>query len=144
MKRLANLALALIVPILLLSVPVDAQACGCSSCQAQLRSLMTATKRLCTCNSWESIKVRNKLMSYLNDAQCNLNRHTVKGQYAAALNIWNYDYELRKLYFKRSVSCDDGAMLDESALQLLICIVDLYYPNSGYDPYANGVISCDQ
>ena len=140
MKKLTTLAVALILPMLFVSVPAQAQMS--TSCQTQLQELIDATKQLCACNPKESAKLQNKLLKNLYKAQDELCKGGTKHQYHAAMDVWKYDSELRKEYQKGKISCDDGAALDEGALQLLICIVDMYYPDYEYNPYANGVISC--
>ncbi len=142
MNKLTKLAIALVLPLIFVSMPIKAQAQAPASCEEQINNLIQDTKSLCTCNVRKTTSTRNKLLKKLYDAKRELMKGSVKSQYNAAKKVWEYDWELRKLYFKGDIGCDGGAPLDESALSLLVCTVDLYYPNSGYDPYKNGVISC--
>ncbi|MBN2505058.1 MAG: hypothetical protein JXQ71_00030 [Verrucomicrobia bacterium] len=142
MKKLVTVAIALLLPILFAPASVQAQS---TSCDAQLATLIEATKRLAPCQQpgiSGDKRINNKLLKHLYDAQAYLMEGSIKSQWHAAKEVWKFDTELRKLYFKCILCCDDAAMLDESALQVLVCIVDLYYPDSGYDPYVNGVIAC--
>lgn len=139
MKKALTLAVALMLPLAFISVPSTAQA---AVCETELNLLIEGTKNLAGTNPSETAKIQNKLLKKLYEAQKDLAKGSPNDQYKAAKKVWEYDNELRKLWWKGDISCGSGASLEETAFVALTCIVRSYYPTSDYDPAANGVISC--